>query len=117
MTRSSRAVLVTSNTLVTNKAREHGCHFLTPVNTARGTVYRALICCTWRHISIIKQLIFRSLCDLMTLQNIRNGANLRLPLDAQNTKRIQLQGALPPDLQKSPVTSYITQVNHIQFGD
>jgi len=30
--------------------------------------------------------IFRSLCDLMTVPNISNGANLRLPLDTQNTK-------------------------------
>ena len=33
----------------------------------------------------VKQ-IFRSVCGLMTLPNINNGANLRLYFDAQNTK-------------------------------
>jgi len=33
----------------------------------------------------------------MTLSNISHGANLRLPLDMQNTERPSASGAWPPD--------------------
>jgi len=48
---------------------------------------------TKRRRHVIKQRIFRSVCDLVTLSNISHGVNLRLPLDTQNTER---PSALPP---------------------
>ena len=39
-----------------------------------------------------------SLCDLLTFENINNGANLQLPLDTRKQKDIQLQRGLPPPL-------------------
>jgi len=37
-------------------------------------------------------------CDLLTLANINNGANLHFPLHTQKQKSIQLQGGFAPDL-------------------
>jgi len=57
---------------------------------------------TWKHVnsldaSLNNNSFIHSLCDLLTLANINNGANLQLPLDTLKQKGIQLQRGFAPD--------------------